>query len=176
MGWPDIVIAGILVLGALKGFKRGLVSEIGGFIAIAAAFWAAFHYNGAFDSLAAGLTKAGTGSAHIIGMLMYSVAIYIVLMLVSFALGRFVKLPFLGFGNGIAGIPVGIAKAAVLVWAVLYIGLLAPIPNDLRDDLHRSPLVQLELQPNAQIDEALVSTLPWFMRPFVNPFLKGHRV
>ena len=39
--WPDLVIGGIALLLALKGWKRGFVTEIGGFIALAAATWAA---------------------------------------------------------------------------------------------------------------------------------------
>jgi membrane protein required for colicin V production len=176
MVWPDLVITAILLIGALKGWKRGLVSEVGGFIAIVLAFWAAFHYNGAFDGMAASLTKAGPGSAHVIGMICFAIAIYLVLLVLSFMLGMVARLPVLGIANNLAGVPIGIAKAAVLVWAVLYIGLFFPLSRDLRDDLRRSALVQLETQPNAQVDEAIIATLPWFARPFVSAFLKSHRV
>ncbi|MBV8601978.1 MAG: CvpA family protein [Candidatus Eremiobacteraeota bacterium] len=176
MAWPDLVIVAILAIGALKGWKRGLVSEIGGFIEIVLAFWAAFHYNGAFDGLATSFAKAGPGSAHIIGMIGFAIAIYLVLLAISLALGLVVKLPVLGIANNVLGIPIGIAKAAVLVWAILYVALFFPLQSDVRDDLRRSSLVQLETQPNAQVDSAIVSTMPWFMKPFVSGFLKGHRV
>ena len=176
MAWPDLVIAAILAIGALKGWKRGFVAEIGGFIAIVLAFWAAFHYNGAFDGLATSLAKAGPGSAHIIGMIGFALAIYLVLMLLSSALGMVVKLPFLGIANNALGVPIGVAKAAVLVWAILYFALFFPLSADVRGDLRASTLVQLETQPNPQVDAAIVSTMPWFARPFVSVFLKGHRV
>ncbi|MBV8074199.1 MAG: CvpA family protein [Candidatus Eremiobacteraeota bacterium] len=176
MAWPDLVIAAIFAIGALKGWKRGLVSEIGGFIAIVLAFWAAFHYNGAFDGVASTLTQAGAGSAHIIGMIGFALVIYLVCLAISFALGMVVKLPVLGIANNVLGLPIGIAKAAVLVWAILYVALFFPLQSDVRSDLRRSTLVQLETQPNAQVDSAIVSTMPWFMRPFVGGFLKSHRV
>lgn len=176
MVWPDILIGAVLLIGALKGFKRGLVSEIGGFIAIVLAFWSALHYNGAFDAPVASITGATPGSAHVIAMIAFAIAIYLVLLALSFALSFFAKLPVLGIANNVFGIPIGIIKAAVLVWAVIYIALFFPLPSDVRADLRRSSLVQLATEPNAQVDAAIVSTMPWFARPFVQGFLKSHRV
>jgi uncharacterized membrane protein required for colicin V production len=174
--WPDILIGAILAIGALKGFKRGLVSEIGGFIAIVLAFWSALHYNGAFDEPVARMTGTTPGSAHVIGMIAFAIAIYLVLLALSSALSIFVKLPVLGFANNVFGIPIGVVKAAVLVWAIIYVALFFPLPADVRADLHRSPLVELATRPNDQVDAAIVSTVPWFARPFVQGFLKSHRV
>ena len=176
MLWPDIAIVGILGIGALKGWKRGLVAEIGGAIAIAVALWAALHYNGAFDPLAGTFTHSGPGSAHVVGMIVFAIAVYLALLVVSFALARVARLPVIGLGDNAGGTIDGIAKAAVFVWAILYVGLLFPLPSDVRTDLEHSTLVHLETQPNKQIDDAIVSTLPWFARPFVGGFLKGHRV
>ena len=176
MSWPDILIGAILLIGALKGYKRGLVSEIGGFIAIVVAFWLGLHYNGAFDPAVASFTKATPGSAHVIGMIVFALSIYIIMLALSYALAVFAKLPVLGLADNILGVPIGILKGAVLVWAVIYIALFFSLPKDVRSDLHRSALVQIETQPNAQVDAALVSALPWFARPFVQSFLKGHRV
>ena len=174
--WPDVVIAAILLIGALKGFKRGLISEIGGFIAIVLAFWSALHYNGAFDAAAQSVTKATPGSAHVIGMIAFGIAIYLILVALSIALGTFAKLPILGVANNVLGVPVGILKAAVLVWAIIYVALFFPLSSDVRHDLAQSTLVHVATTPNATIDDAVVSTMPWFARPFVQGFLKSHRV
>ena len=34
LAWPDIVIGAVLILGALKGFKRGFIAELTGFVAL----------------------------------------------------------------------------------------------------------------------------------------------
>ncbi|MGH7714783.1 MAG: CvpA family protein [Vulcanimicrobiaceae bacterium] len=176
MTWPDILILAILLIGALKGFKRGLVSEIGGFIAIVIAFWAGLHYNGAFDDLAQHVTHATPGSAHVIAAIAFAIVIYIVLLVLSNVLAVFAKLPILGLANNVLGIPVGIVKAAFLVWAVIYVALLFPLPSDVRSDLRHSSLVSMATQPNAQVDAVIVESLPWFARPFVQGFLKSNRV
>lgn len=176
MTWPDILILAVLLIGALKGFKRGFVSEIGGFIAIVLAFWAGLHYNGGFDDLVQHLTNTTAGSAHVIAAIAFAISIYVVLLLLSNVLAVFAKLPVLGLANNLLGIPVGILKAAVLVWAVIFVALLFPLPSDVRSDLHRSSLVSVATQPNAQVDTWFVNSLPWFARPFVQGFLKSNRV
>ncbi|MGH7660845.1 MAG: CvpA family protein [Vulcanimicrobiaceae bacterium] len=176
MSWPDILIGAILLIGALKGVKRGLISEIGGFIAIVLAFWSAIHYNGAFDSQAEAITHATQGSAHVIAMVAFGIGIYLILLALSIALGMFAKMPVLGTVNNVLGIPIGFAKAAILVWAIIYVALFFPLSSDVRTDLRHSQLVQIATQPNAQVDAAVISTMPWFARPFVQSFLKGHRV
>ena len=176
MTWPDILIVAVLVIGALKGFKRGFVSEIGGFIAIVLAFWAGLHYNGSFDDLVQSVTHATTGSAHVIAAIAFAITIYIVLLLLSNVLSVFAKLPVLGLVNNLLGIPVGVVKAAILIWAVIYVSLLFPLPADVRGDLRHSQLVAVATQPNAQVDATIVQSLPWFARPFVQGFLKSNRV
>jgi uncharacterized membrane protein required for colicin V production len=174
--WPDLVIGGIALLFALKGWKRGFVSEIGGFIALAAAVWAALRYPGTFDADAAKYVHLGDGSAHVVGMIAFAAIVYVALLVISMVLARFAKLPVIGLGNAIGGSAVGIAKALVGVWIVLYVLLFFPLPTDLRGDLHRSSLVGAVTAPNEQVDTVVRGTMPWFVRPLVAPFFARHRV
>lgn len=174
--WPDLVIGGIALIFALKGWKRGFVAELAGavalFVAIAAAIW----YRGTFDAVVASFAHAGPGSAHVIGMVAFAVAVYLGVMALSWLLGRVAKLPILGTGNALAGALVGVGKALVGSWAVLYVVLFFPLSPDLRADLRRSTLVAIVTQPNAQVDGIVRSTMPWFVRPFVGPIFANHRV
>lgn len=175
MSWPDLVIGGIAVLFAVKGYRRGFVSELAGavalFVAIVAAF---FWYPWWIDGTVVGFTHLGPGSAHIVGMVLFAVAVYAVVMVVAWALGRVAKLPVLGIGNSIAGAVVGVGKTLVGAWAVLYVLLFFPLTPDLRADLHRSALVALCTQPNPEIDHTFRDLLPWFVRPFVGPLFNNH--
>lgn len=174
--WPDLVIGGIALLFALKGWKRGFVSEIGGFIALAAAVWAAFNYPGSLDASAKQLLHLGDGSAHVVGMIAFAALVYIALLAISMLLSKVAKLPLIGIGNGIGGAAVGVAKALVGAWIVLYAVLFFPLPRDLHDDLHRSSLVGIVTAPNAKVDPIVQATMPWFVRPFVAPLFQRHHV
>jgi membrane protein required for colicin V production len=174
--WPDLVIAVIALLFALKGWKRGFVAEIGGFIALAAAVWAAISYPGTFDSTVQQLTHLGAGSSHVIGMVAFALIVYVALMVISSVLSRIARLPVIGLGNGIGGALIGIVKALIGTWAVVYVALFFPLTRDLRTDLHNSQVVAFVSQDNAQIDKYMRSTMPWWVRPMVAPLFARHRV
>lgn len=176
MTWPDLVIGGIALLFALKGWKRGFVSEIGGAIALAAAIWAALRYPGTFDETAMRYLNLGEGSAHVVGMIAFAAIVYIALLVLSAVLSKVAKLPVIGLGNSAGGALVGIAKALVGCWIVLYAVLFFPLTRDLRTDLRHSQLVATVTQPNAQIDRFVRGTMPWFVRPLVDPLFQRHHV
>lgn len=176
MTWPDLVILAFVLLFALKGWKRGFVAEIGGFIALAAAIWAALRYPGTFDTTIQQMTKVGEGSAHVIGMVAFALIVYIALMVISTMLSRIARLPIIGIGNGAGGAAVGVVKALLGVWAVVYVALFFPLTHDLREDLHDSKLVAFVSQDNSQVDNYMKSTMPWWVRPLVSPLFIRHRV
>lgn len=175
MTWPDLVIGFIALLFALKGWKRGFVAEIGGFIALAAAIWAAIHYPGTFDTFFSNDVHLGFGSAHVVGMVVFALIVYVALMVISSVLSRIAKLPVIGLGNGLGGALVGVAKSLVGVWVVLYVLLFFPLTRDIRTDFHNSALVAFVTQENPRIDDFLRGTMPWFVRPLVAPLFARHR-
>jgi uncharacterized membrane protein required for colicin V production len=174
--WPDLVIVVIGLLFALKGWKRGFVSEIGGFIALVAAIWAALRYPGTLDQPAIDYLHVNAGSAHIFGMLAFALIVYTALLVISAALSRIARLPVIGLGNGLAGAAVGVAKATVGIWVVLYVALFFPLTADVRKDLRDSQLVGLVTSENPQIDGMVKNAMPWFVRPLVQPIFARHKV
>lgn len=175
MTWPDLVVAAFALLFALKGWKRGFVAEIGGFVALAAAVWAAITYNGALDPWVEHTLHAGPGSAHVIGMAILAVLVYVILMLISSVLSRIAKLPIIGIGNGIGGAIIGVLKVLLATWAIVYIVLFFPIPRDLRLDLRHSVVVASLSDNNRKVDTYVSNALPWFVKPFAEPLFARHR-
>lgn len=176
MTWPDIVIAAFALIAALRGWKRGFVSELAGFVALALGLWAGYRYNGSFDATIEGWMHLGPGSAHVVGMAGTAFFVYAILLVASLLLKRVAKLPVLGTGNAIAGAVLGVIKAGLVTWAVLYIALFFPLSPDLRKDLHSSALVAYITQSNAQLDRVIEGQMPWFIRPLVSPLFANHRV
>jgi membrane protein required for colicin V production len=176
MTWPDLVIAVIALIFAFKGWKRGFVNEIGGFIALAAAVWAAIFYPGTLDGIMTSYLHLGEGSAHVVGMIVFAILVYVALMVLSSILSRIAKLPLIGIGNALGGAAVGVAKSLLGTWAVLYVLLFFPLSSDFRADLHNSPLVETVAQYNSNVDAFIRDTLPWFVRPLAKPFFDRHHV
>ncbi|HEY8322105.1 MAG TPA: CvpA family protein [Candidatus Baltobacteraceae bacterium] len=176
LAWPDLVIGAIALIAALKGFRRGFVKELGGAVALFLAILTPWFYNGALDGAISGVTHLGPGSAHVIGMFLTGIATYAVLIAISIVLDKVARLPVLGIFNAIAGAAIGLAKAAIFCWVVLYVALFFPLSPDIRADLHRSSLAAAVTAPDPTIDGMLYSTLPWFAKPVAEPFFKRHRV
>jgi uncharacterized membrane protein required for colicin V production len=176
MTWPDLVIGAFALVFALKGFKRGFVAEVGGFVALAAAIFAALHYPGSLDSTMRAFFHSDPGTAHIAGMISFAVIVYAALLVIASVLSRIAKLPVIGLGNALGGAAVGIVKALIGVWAVIYVALFFPLPAGLRTDLHGSRLVAIVTSQNAQIDTFVQNTIPWFIRPVTLPLFANHHV
>lgn len=176
VAWPDVVIAFVVLFGVLKGFKRGLVRELTGAIALAFGIAAAFRYPGMWDGFFATALHLAPGSAHVVGIIAYAAAAYAVVLALGSLLALVAKLPLLGIGNAVLGAVVGGAKAVVFMWAVVYVALFFPLSPPVRSDLHRSQLVAMLLRPSEGFDGALRASLPPFMQPFADQLFAGHRV
>ena len=174
--WPDLVIIIVLAIATLKGYARGFVSELGGAVAVAAGLIAPWFYNGSFDAQIEQVTKLGPGSAHVVGMFAIGLIAYVGVLILARVLGRIAKLPLLGIGNALGGAAIGFAKGAILLWLVLFIALFFPLSPDIRDGLHQSRLAPYLVTYDAQVDGAILATIPWFARPFVLPYFKRHHL
>lgn len=176
VAWPDILIVVVLAIATWKGYTRGFVSELGGAVAVAGALITPWFYNGSFDPQIEATLKLGPGSAHVVGMFATGLITYVVILIVARLLGRIAKLPLLGLGNALGGAAIGFAKGAILLWVVLFIALFFPLSPDIRDGLHDSKLAPFLVTYDAPIDDAILSTIPWFARPFVLPYFKRHHL
>jgi len=176
VAWPDVVIVIVLAIATLKGYSRGFVSELGGAVAVTAALVTPWFYNGSLDPQIERLTNLGPGSAHVIGMFATGLATYIIILIIARLLGTIAKLPLLGFGNALGGALIGFAKGAILLWLVLFIALFFPLSPDIRAGLHDSRLAPYLVAYDEPIDDAMLSTIPWFARPFVTPYFRRHHL
>jgi uncharacterized membrane protein required for colicin V production len=174
--WPDIIIGGLALIFALKGWKRGFVSELSGLVAAGAAIVGAVRYPGSLDDVARNVLHAGAGAAHIVGMVVFALAVYLAVMAIAWIFGRFARLPVISLANSAAGALVGLCKALVGTWAVLYVALFFPLSHDLRSDLRHSTLAAIVTGPNSRFDAVMRGALPPFAKPFADPVFLNHRV
>ncbi len=176
VGWPDIVIIAVLAIAVIKGFARGLLSELGGVVAVILALAVPFYYNGMLDSIFEKTVKLNPGSAHITGMVVTGLVVYGVIMLLLWVISRYTQLPALGAGNAVGGGIIGLAKGAILLWVALFIALLFPLSHQVRTDLHRSHLVAILAQQNQRVDSAIYNRLPDLAKPLVKGLLEQQQV
>jgi hypothetical protein len=109
-------------------------------------------------------------------MVVFALAVYLAVMALAWIFGRFARLPVISLGNSAAGAAVGLIKALVGAWAVLYVALFFPLTHDLRSDLRRSTVVSIVTEPNGEVDDLMRGALPSFVKPFADPIFTNHRV
>ncbi len=176
IAWPDIAIGAIVLFATLKGFKRGLIAELAGALALAFGVAAAFFYAGSWDHFVRAWTHLAPGTAHVLGMVLYAGAAYALVLALGIALSTVAKLPLIGTANALLGALAGLIKGVVFAWAVLYVALFFQLPRDVRADLHRSFFVALLQIPNSTLDGTLRAGLPGFVQPYADSIFARHRV
>jgi uncharacterized membrane protein required for colicin V production len=174
-GWPDLLIGLICCFAAVAGFRRGFVGELSGTVAILFALITPWFYQGNMDAAIQVVTRLGPGSAHVIGMFIVGVATYVIVRVIARLVDRVAHLPVLSIFNRVGGAGIGLIKGLLFCWVLLYIALFFPLSPDLRSDLHRSPFVIGLSQNYGPVDTTLKNVMPWFARPFVNPYFWRHR-
>lgn len=174
MIWPDLVIGGITLLSAYKGFRTGFINELSGIVALAAAIWAGFLYPGMWDAWIHRAWGLGPGSSHVLGLVGFSALVYALASVAGFSLGLIAHLPLIRSGNALLGGALGLTKALAFLWAILYVTLFFPLPRDLRHDLHSSSLVSLLTTPNPGLDNKFRARIPPFAKILTAPMFMRH--
>jgi membrane protein required for colicin V production len=176
VSWTDVFILIIAAFTAARGFERGLIRELAGIVALAAALVVPWYYNGALDGPIADAARVGLPVAHVIATIACAVMAYVIVLLFAALLGRIKKVPVLGLGNAIAGAVAGLFKGVALVWIVLFVALFFPLSPPIRASVHNSRIAAFLMSDNRAIDGSIEATIPSWAISFLQPFFKRHHV
>jgi uncharacterized membrane protein required for colicin V production len=174
--WADAAIGLLLLFGTFKGFRRGLINELTGLVALAFGLAAAFFYRGMWDGWLIRVMHVAPGAAHVAGMFAYGAVAYTVVLILGGALSTVARLPLIGLANALLGAVVGLAKSAAFAWAILYVALFFPLSPAIRHDLRGSALVQLLQRPNEGADARLRASIPEAIRPYSESLFAQHHL
>jgi len=120
MNWLDLIILIPLVAGLFTGFKNGLIGEVASLAALIFGIWGAIKFS---DWTANLLATWGIESQymHIISFVITFILIVIVIQIISKMLSELVKALALGWINRIAGVALGVLKAALITSVLLFV-------------------------------------------------------
>lgn len=143
MNWIDITIAILLALAAGVGFKKGLVQEIVGIIALVAAFFLALAMHQAAGGLIAKLIPSIP--KHIVptvGFVALFLAVFLGITVIGWLLSKLIKATPLDLADKIGGMAVGLFKGALMISILLLLLALLPLPRGVNDKLDRSGMIR----------------------------------
>ncbi len=145
MNYFDIIVAVLLLLAAIKGFKNGFIIELASLAALVLGIIAAIR----FSELTAGFLSRFFESQYL-GIIAFCVTFVLVVVLVHLTarlVDRLVKAVALGWFNRILGVALGMVKAglilSVLLLALDLFGLeQALVPPRIQDESFLYPAVK----------------------------------
>ena len=126
MIWLDYALIIIIAASALFGFFRGIVREILSLIGWVFSFWVALRFSHNLTGLFEGMI-ANEGLLYGVSFVALLIVTLIACMLVSYFVGRFVKLSGLGFVDRGIGAVFGIFRGLLIVTVLVFFGNMTPL-------------------------------------------------
>lgn len=117
----DYVFLAVLVLSAVVGMWRGLVSEIVSLLAWVLALFAAWRYAGEAAELLVGVVSEPAWR-HVAGFALIFVAVLLIAALLRFLLRELLKAVGLGAADRVFGAVFGLARGLAIAFAVVLLG------------------------------------------------------
>jgi membrane protein required for colicin V production len=143
MNWVDIVIIVLLGGAVAVGFRKGLVQEIVGIIALVAAFFAALLFHpAAVGALVRAFPRIPVAAAPTIGFVAMFLAAFGAITLAGWLLAKIVKATPLDFADKIGGMAVGLFKGALVISILLMLLALVPLPKEVAARMDRSAAIR----------------------------------
>ena len=143
MNWIDITILVILGLAVIMGFKKGLVQEIVGIVALIVSFFLALKLHpAAAGGLVKLFPKMPPHLAPTIGFVVMFLAAFGAITLAGWLMHKLIKATPLDLADKLGGMVVGLLKGAVVVSILLLLLTFLPLPKDVNQKLDRSGMVR----------------------------------
>lgn len=136
MNYIDLVLAIMLLIGAIQGFRKGLIIELASLAALILGIWGGIKFS---DFTADFITRQTGYHSQYLGTIAFVVT-FIVIVILIHIMGRMldtiVKAIFLGFLNRLAGIIFGVLKTAIIL------SILLLLFDDIDESVHLLPVKQ----------------------------------
>jgi membrane protein required for colicin V production len=120
MNTLDIILAIILLLFAIGGFRKGFIIGLATLAGLFLGIWAAVHFSGFSGHILRDVIHLQTTHLVLVSFLFTFLAVIILVFLLGKILETFIKIIALGFLNRLAGALFGIAKGCLVLSAILY--------------------------------------------------------
>lgn len=144
MNWIDPVILILLALAIGIGFKKGLMQEIVGIIALVAAFFFALALHKVAASILAkvfpNIPKYITPTAGFVAMFLL---VFLAITIIGWLLAKIIKATPLDFADKIGGMIIGLFKGALIISILLLLLALLPLPKEVNTKLDRSTMIRI---------------------------------
>jgi membrane protein required for colicin V production len=158
MNYIDIVLAILLVLSAISGFRKGLVVELASLAALVLGIWGAVEFSHITSEFLVENLNWKWNHLNIASFIITFIVIVILVHIVGNTVNKMVETVMLGFVNKLAGLVFGIVRAA-LVLSILLI-----VFDEIDEDVH---ILSSDAKEESQMYEPIRNLAPTIF-PFID--------
>lgn len=121
MNYIDIILGILLILGAINGFRKGLVVELASLAALILGIWGAIEFSYITTDFLIENFDFQTKYLNIISFAITFIVIVILVHVIASVINKVVEAAMLGFINRLAGLVFGLLKSALILSIVLVV-------------------------------------------------------
>ncbi len=165
MNYIDIILVILLLLAAVNGFRRGLISEVASLAALVLGVWGAIEFSYITSEFLTETMGWEPGHLNIISFIITFIAIVILVHLVGSSLSKLVEAAMLGWANRITGLVFGVLKTAFIL------SILLLVFNKIDEEVH---ILSEETKMNSQLYEPIRKFAPSVF-PFISNWEREKR-
>jgi membrane protein required for colicin V production len=176
VNWVDALVFLTLAAAFWGGYRNGLVRELIGLAAVVLAWFAAVAFANPMSDWIATVWTLAPSVARVAAFWAVFLVVFVGVRAAGWLLERIAKLPVINIVSGIGGGLAACVKAAVLLWAILFVSLFFPMDRDVRTALKTSPSAAFIESFDAPVTAAIDAALPKLARPVWHVVMKHHRL
>nr|WP_321358058.1 CvpA family protein [uncultured Draconibacterium sp.] len=162
MNYIDIILCILLILSAINGFSKGLISEVASIAALILGIWGAIKFSYVTTEFLIENFNMHSKHMNIISFVITFVVIVILVHIVGSAVSKMAETVLLGFANKLAGLVFGVLKSALILSIILVIF------DKIDEDVH---ILSREAKENSRMYEPIRS-----FAPSIFPFIEGWEI
>ena len=121
MNYIDIILAILLVLAAISGFRNGLITEVVSLAALVLGIWGAIEFSYVTSDFLVENFNIQSDHLGIISFIITFIVIIILVHIVGNVINKMVETMMMGFINKLAGLVFGVLKAALILSIILLV-------------------------------------------------------
>ncbi|MEK7376225.1 MAG: CvpA family protein [Candidatus Margulisiibacteriota bacterium] len=155
MNYIDITILIILAFSTLRGLMRGLVRAIFDIMAFVFSIWLGSIWYRGLSLYLTNYVKLPGNIMYTIAFVIIFIGIYLITALVGSFLHKLIGRGILGPLNMLGGAIIGFAKGIIVIWIILQITVLFPLPKEASSQIKGSKGVE-SLKPALEYTSLLI--------------------
>ena len=164
MNYIDIILAILLVLAAISGFRNGFIAEAASLAALILGIWGAIKFSYITSDFLVENFQLKSDHLNIISFVVTFIVIVILVHIVGNTVNKLIETVMLGFVNKLAGLVFGILKAALILSILLVV-------FDMIDENEK--ILSPETKENSRMYEPIRSLAPSIF-PFIENWDLNH--